>query len=1203
MKTPRRLGTVVVTAATAMSLASASPASADPTGSPSPTAVSSTAAQPRGNSAEASPKLPGPQKKRSTKKVVREVRGAPVNSTPRRVTQPDGSTVTITTRGDNLRTWTTESGGATVAKDAKGYWRYATGLDKAGQPIAGAQKAGSAAPPRGSKGLKPSKDISTAPTLERAPGSFTGAQRTIVILAQFSDQAAVGSTAADWSSKFFGASGSVRAFYKGASFNKIDVAPAAESSGAANDGVVGWVTLPMAHPNTAGDTGAANQQLTAAAIRAADPYVNYASFDSNGNGTIEPAELHITVIAAGYETSYGGSPCGKSVWAHQWAIGGGVAAPTVDGKVVGSQGYTQFGEMHCSSDDPTDSHPATIGVMAHEFGHDLDLPDLYDISYRTEGVGQWSLMSSGSWGTTGSGPAGNAPTMLDAYSKYLLGWISPTRVTSATNVSIPQASSSNVAYQLLGDPDGAGVGSQGEFFLVENRQPVGLDAALPGCGILVYHVKEVFRNNMWGATGRLIDVEEASEFENLNFTGNTGGPDDPWHGHPDHTQFNSTTKPNSLSYNGQDAGVSMTATGGCAPTMQATLAGTGTITVAKLANDNFANAISLAQAGGQLSQSTMEGTRESGEPFHAAMPSGASVWFTWTAPSNGLLSVDTGGSSFDTLLGIYTGSSVGALTEVASNDDWSESMVTSSIEKMRVKAGTTYRIAADGFDGEMGDLRLRWSFVTSPANDDFAAARALTPADGGSLVQSTANATKETGEPDHVWWGRPSVWFSWTAPSAGRVTFDTAGSDYNTMMAAYTGSSVSTLTNVASNQDADSATGMTAARISSLDVMAGTTYRIAVVGELEATGNLKFAWSFAANVAPKFVSLVPSRILDTRSGNGAPAAMVPAYGQVDLQVTGCGGVPAGASAVVLNVTAVQPAGWGYLTGWPTGAAKPTASNVNYVAGLNIPNLVVAKIGAGGRVSIASSARSHILADVAGYYPAGSAFTGMTPVRVLDTRTGTGAPKVRVPAGGSVTLAVGGTAGVPLSASAAMLNVTTVAPSAAGTVTAFPAGVTAPTATSVSFRSGQTIAGFGVVKLGVGGKVTLRSTATTDLLVDVSGWVPAGADTVASTPARLVTTRAVTGGSAFTVKVAGVGAVPTTAKAVQVTLTAANPSQSGYLTAYPSGASRPVVSNVNYSPGGSVSNAAVVKVGTGGTITVYSSNNTPVTVDISAHWTP
>ncbi|MBD2760535.1 CHAP domain-containing protein [Yimella sp. cx-573] len=354
---------------------------------------------------------------------------------------------------------------------------------------------------------------------------------------------------------------------------------------------------------------------------------------------------------------------------------------------------------------------------------------------------------------------------------------------------------------------------------------------------------------------------------------------------------------------------------------------------------------------------------------------------------------------------------------------------------------------------------------------------------------------------------------------------------------------------------------------------------------------------------PKFASLAPSRILDTRSGNGAPTGMVPAGGKIDLQVTGRGGVPAGASAVVLNVTAVQPAGWGYLTAWPAGAAKPTASNVNYVAGLNIPNLVVAKIGAGGKVSIASSARSHILADVAGYYPAGSAMTAMTPVRVLDTRLGTGAPKVRVPAGGSVTIAVGGTYGVPLSASAAMLNVTTVSPAVAGSVTAFPAGAAAPSAVSVSFQSGQTIAGFGVVKLGTGGKVTLRSTATTDLLVDVSGWVPSTADTVAFTPSRLVTSKALTGGTSFTVKVAGVGAVPTTAKAVQVTLTAANPSQSGYLTAYPTGAARPVVSNVNYTPGGSVSNAAIVKVGSSGTITVYSSNNTPVTVDISAYWKP
>ncbi|REF32073.1 hypothetical protein DFJ65_3168 [Calidifontibacter indicus] len=361
----------------------------------------------------------------------------------------------------------------------------------------------------------------------------------------------------------------------------------------------------------------------------------------------------------------------------------------------------------------------------------------------------------------------------------------------------------------------------------------------------------------------------------------------------------------------------------------------------------------------------------------------------------------------------------------------------------------------------------------------------------------------------------------------------------------------------------------------------------------------------ATVAAPKYVSLAPSRVLDTRYGIGAPKAVVPAGGRVDLQVTGVGGVPAGASAVVLNVTAVSPTGpgSGYVTVWPTGAVRPTASNLNFVPGQTVPNLVVTKVGTGGKVSLYTAARTQLIADVAGYYPAGAAYTGVTPVRVLDTRYGIGAPKVRIPAGGTVTVTIGGANGVPANASAAVVNITTVGPAGAGSVTAYPAGVAVPSALSVSYRSNQTIAGMGVVKLGTGGKITLRSTASTELIVDLDGWVPAVGDTVAFTPTRLVTNRAVASGGSFTVQVAGVAGVPANAKAVQVTVTAANPSTAGYLTVYPTGGARPVVSNLNYTTGGSISNSAIVKVGTGGTITVFASGATPVTVDTSAYWTP
>ncbi len=116
--------------------------------------------------------------------------------------------------------------------------------------------------------------------------------------------------------------------------------------------------------------------------------------------------------------------------------------------------------------------------------------------------------------------------------------------------------------------------------------------------------------------------------------------------------------------------------------------------------------------------------------------------------------------------------------------------------------------------------------------------------------------------------------------------------------------------------------------------------------------------------AGMFTPVAPSRLLDTRSG-----ATIGAAGTVHLQVTGRGGVPAsGVSAVVLNVTVTEPSSTGFLTAWPGGEGRPLASNLNYVSGQTVPNLVVVKVGAGGVVDLFNSTGStHVVADVAGWF--------------------------------------------------------------------------------------------------------------------------------------------------------------------------------------------------------------------------------------------
>jgi glutamyl endopeptidase len=133
--------------------------------------------------------------------------------------------------------------------------------------------------------------------------------------------------------------------------------------------------------------------------------------------------------------------------------------------------------------------------------------------------------------------------------------------------------------------------------------------------------------------------------------------------------------------------------------------------VATPTNDTFAAAGTMTGNSGTLGGTTLGATRQLGEPRHANQPGGASGWYQWTAPMAGTLTVDTFGSTFDTVLAAYTGSSVGALTSVASNNDANGGLQSRML--FPVSSGTTYRIAVDGVDGANGATTLHWSFVES----------------------------------------------------------------------------------------------------------------------------------------------------------------------------------------------------------------------------------------------------------------------------------------------------------------------------------------------------------------------------------------------------------------------------------------------------------------------------------------------------------
>jgi hypothetical protein len=333
-----------------------------------------------------------------------------------------------------------------------------------------------------------------------------------------------------------------------------------------------------------------------------------------------------------------------------------------------------------------------------------------------------------------------------------------------------------------------------------------------------------------------------------------------------------------------------------------------------------------------------------------------------------------------------------------------------------------------------------------------------------------------------------------------------------------------------------------------------------------------------------------------------------AGGTLELQVTGVGGVPVDASAVALNVTVVNARAAGFATVYPCGLARPEASNVNFAVGQTIANVVIARPGSGGRVCVFSDATVDVLADVAGFFPAGSDFApSSNPVRILDTRNGIGAPVGLLGAGGTLELGVTGVGGVPVDASAVALNVTVVGARAAGFATVYPCGLARPEASNVNFAVGQTIANVVIARPGSGGRVCVFSDATVDVLADVAGFFPAGSDFApSSNPVRILDTRNGIGapvgllgaGGTLELGVTGVGGVPVDASAVALNVTVVGARAAGFATVYPCGLARPEASNVNFAVGQTIANVVIARPGSGGRVCVFSDATVDVLADVA-----
>ncbi|WP_170245516.1 HNH endonuclease family protein [Microbacterium saccharophilum] len=382
------------------------------------------------------------------------------------------------------------------------------------------------------------------------------------------------------------------------------------------------------------------------------------------------------------------------------------------------------------------------------------------------------------------------------------------------------------------------------------------------------------------------------------------------------------------------------------------------------------------------------------------------------------------------------------------------------------------------------------------------------------------------------------------------------------------------------------------------------------------------------SVPGAFVSMSPTRLLDTRVGNGAPQRAVAANSTVALQVAGRSGVPAGVAAVVMNVTVTGPSRDGFVTVYPSGTAMPTASNLNFNGGQTIPNLVTVKVGGDGVVNLTNNSTGtvHLLADVAGYYLPGvptepGTFVSLDPARLLDTRTGLGAFSASpVYQYQTASLQVTGRGGVPATGvSAVVVNVTVKASYAAGFITVYPSGSAQPTASNLNFSAQQIIPNLVTVKVGPDGRINLTNNSAywSDLIVDVAGYYLAGTPTQAGAfvsldPARLLDTRVGNGAPASPVaryasaglQVTNRGGVPATGvAAVVANVTVTAPSAPGFMTVYPSGSAMPTASNLNFSSGQTIPNLTTVKVGADGKIalTNNSAGDAHLIADVAGYY--
>lgn len=358
----------------------------------------------------------------------------------------------------------------------------------------------------------------------------------------------------------------------------------------------------------------------------------------------------------------------------------------------------------------------------------------------------------------------------------------------------------------------------------------------------------------------------------------------------------------------------------------------------------------------------------------------------------------------------------------------------------------------------------------------------------------------------------------------------------------------------------------------------------------------------------RFVPVTPARLLDTRQTFGSLGPR----SELDVTVTGRAGIPADARAVALNVTTVNSASTTFLRVYPAGQAVPAASALNSDQNRTTGSGIVVGVGGEGKVRLANNAGStHVVVDVTGYFTdapgKGMPYEQLaTGARVLDTRTEGG----RMSDGGRRTVQVAGRQGIPSTATAVAVNVTSVMPAAPGNISAFPSGGAVPGTASVNHLPGHDVSNRTIVPLSADGRLDIvLAGGSADVVLDVVGWFgPEGRLTFTPVaPVRAFDTRTGTGGALVQGQtrpfdLTALAGVPADARVVAVALAATQQSAyATFVTLWRDGVPRPTTSDLNTGRGRDQVNLSFATVA-GGKVQVYNNAGaTHVVADVFGYF--